>query len=231
VSAPRIYFISLFVSFRVLRGFSCFRGFFTVGKLISIRVDPALHFCIQSKKGGIDFAVIFIKLNRLITGVQLKKLKQVPDERGYILEILRNDDPFFQKFGQVYLSVIYPNVIKGWHFHKVQTDHFAVIKGLAKIVLYDQRQDSSTYNLINEFCVGELNPQLIVIPPMILHGVKGIGAEPAYLINCPTETYNYDKPDEYRIDPYDKTIPYDWQKSVDPALLGLDAEMKGGVDG
>jgi len=150
----------------------------------------------------------------LINGVQIKKLKNIPDERGLILEILRSDDPFFQKFGQVYLSVIYPGVIKGWHFHKIQTDHFAVIKGMAKIVLYDQRQESPTFNLTDEFFIGELNPQLIVIPPLVLHGVKGIGAEPVYLINCPTETYKYDKPDEYRIDPFDPTIPYDWHESV-----------------
>lgn len=151
----------------------------------------------------------------MINGVQVKQLKYVPDERGFILELLRSDDTFFQKFGQVYLSVIYPGVIKGWHFHKIQTDHFAVIKGMAKIVLYDQRQDSPTYNLINEFGIGELNPQLIVIPPLILHGVKGISTQPAYLINCPTETYNHNKPDEYRIDPHDPTIPYDWEKSID----------------
>jgi dTDP-4-dehydrorhamnose 3,5-epimerase len=151
----------------------------------------------------------------LITGVELKKLRQIPDERGFVLELLRSDDKFFKKFGQVYLSVVYPGVVKGWHFHKIQTDLFAVIKGMAKVVLYDQRPESPTFNTINELYLGELNPQLIVIPPLVLHGVKGIGAEPAYLINCPTEVYVYDKPDEYRIDPNDPAIPYDWHKSID----------------
>jgi len=151
----------------------------------------------------------------LIDGVQLKKLRQIPDERGFVLEILRADDPFFKKFGQTYLSVVYPGVVKGWHFHKIQTDHFTVIKGMAKVVLYDQRQDSKTFGTINEFFIGELNPMLIVIPPLVVHGMKGIGAEPAYLINCPSELYNYDKPDEYRIDPYDPSIPYNWRKPID----------------
>ncbi len=151
----------------------------------------------------------------MIDGVHLKKLKQIPDERGFVLEILRSDDSFYKKFGQAYLSVVYPAIVKGWHFHKIQTDHFAVIKGMAKVVLFDQRQDSKTFGELNEFFIGELNPVLLVIPPLVVHGMKGIGNKPAYLINCPTEVYNYDKPDEYRIDPYDPTIPYDWRKTID----------------
>lgn len=151
----------------------------------------------------------------MITGVEVKQLRQIPDERGFVLEILRSDDNFFKKFGQLYLSVVYPGVVKGWHFHKIQTDHFAVIKGMAKVVLFDQRQDSKTFGTINEFFIGELNPLLLVIPPLVVHGMKGVGTAPAYLINCPTEVYNYDNPDEYRIDPYDPSIPYNWRKSID----------------
>jgi len=146
----------------------------------------------------------------MIQGVEIKKLRVVPDERGIVMEILRSDDSFFKKFGQVYLSVVYPNVIKAWHYHKIQTDHFAVIKGMAKIVLYDQRKNSKTYQEINEFFLGEQNPNLILIPRMVVHGMKGIGIEPAYLINCPTELYNYKKPDEYRLDPFNSQIAYDW---------------------
>jgi dTDP-4-dehydrorhamnose 3,5-epimerase len=147
----------------------------------------------------------------MIQGVEIKKLRVIPDERGLVMEILRADDSFFKKFGQVYLSVVYPNVIKAWHYHKIQTDHFAVIKGMAKIVLYDQRRKSRTFKEINEFFFGEQNPCLIVIPSMVVHGMKGIGTEPAYLINCPTELYNYKKPDEYRILPFDAKIPYKWE--------------------
>ncbi|MEO0091464.1 MAG: dTDP-4-dehydrorhamnose 3,5-epimerase family protein [candidate division WOR-3 bacterium] len=147
----------------------------------------------------------------MIQGVEIKKLRVIPDERGLVMEILRADDSFFQKFGQVYLSMVYPEVIKAWHYHKIQTDHFAVIKGMAKVVLYDQRKNSTTYKEINEFFLGEQNPCLIVIPPLVVHGMKGIGIEPAYLINVPTETYNYQQPDEYRIDPFDPQIPYKWE--------------------
>jgi dTDP-4-dehydrorhamnose 3,5-epimerase len=146
----------------------------------------------------------------MIQGVEIKKLKVIPDERGFVMEILRLDDSFYKKFGQTYLSVVNPGVIKAWHYHKIQTDHFAVVKGMVKVALYDQREESKTYQEINEFFIGEQNPCLIVIPPMVVHGMKGISIEPAYLINCPTELYNYKQPDEYRINPVDPKIPYDW---------------------
>jgi dTDP-4-dehydrorhamnose 3,5-epimerase len=147
----------------------------------------------------------------MIDGVEIKKLRLIPDERGFLMEILRSDDKFFQKFGQVYVSVVYPGVIKGWHYHKLQTDYIAVIKGMAKLALYDRREDSPTAGMVKELFIGELNPCLIKIPPLVLHGMKGIGQEPAYFLNCPTELYNYEKPDEYRVDPNDPTIPYDWR--------------------
>jgi len=148
----------------------------------------------------------------LIHGVAIKKLRVIPDERGFVMEMLRCDDEIFQKFGQVYLSVAYPGVVKGWHYHKKQTDNFVVVKGMLKVVLYDQRKDSPTYGKINEFFMGERNPILLVIPPLIVHGVKAIGTEPGYLINCPTEPYNHEQPDEFRIPPHGGEIPYDWSR-------------------
>lgn len=148
----------------------------------------------------------------LIHGVAIKNLRVIPDERGFVMEMLRCDDEIFQKFGQVYLSVAYPGVVKGWHYHKKQTDNFVVVKGMLKVVLYDQRKDSPTHGMINEFFMGERNPILLVIPPLVVHGVKAIGTEPGYLINCPTEPYNHAEPDEFRIPPHSGEIPYDWSR-------------------
>jgi dTDP-4-dehydrorhamnose 3,5-epimerase len=147
-----------------------------------------------------------------IDGVVVKDLKVIPDERGWLMEIFRNDDKFFQKFGQVYLTVAYPGVVKGWHYHKVQTDHFCCVKGMLKVVLYDDRPDSPTRGEVNEFFLGEKNPQLVRIPAGVLHGMKGIGVEPALLINVPDEVYRYDQPDEFRVHPHDNDVPYDWER-------------------
>jgi dTDP-4-dehydrorhamnose 3,5-epimerase len=148
----------------------------------------------------------------LIDGVQTKPLKVIPDERGYLMEIIRRDDPFFSKFGQTYLTVVYPGVVKGWHWHKVQVDHFCVLKGMAKVALYDRREGSPTRGEVNEFFLGERNPIVLVIPNGVLHGMKGIGSEPALLLNLTTEPYNYAEPDEYRVPPHGGDVPYDWSR-------------------
>lgn len=148
----------------------------------------------------------------MIWGVKLKPLRVIPDERGRLMEMLRADDEIFIKFGQVYLTTAYPGVVKGWHYHKIQYDNMVVVKGMMKIVLYDSREDSPTRNEVNEFFLGEHNPQLLHIPPLVYHGFKCISETEAMVINIPTEVYNYKNPDEYRVHPYDNDIPYNWER-------------------
>ncbi|MGB4548466.1 MAG: dTDP-4-dehydrorhamnose 3,5-epimerase family protein [Syntrophales bacterium] len=148
----------------------------------------------------------------MIDGVKIKKLRVIPDERGRLMEILRSDDDFFTQFGQVYMTTAYPGVVKAWHYHKVQSDNMAVIRGMMKIVLYDSRRESKTFGEVNEFFAGEHNPVLIHIPPLVFHGFKCISTEEAVVINVPTEAYRYREPDEYRVDPHTKDIPYDWNR-------------------
>ena len=146
----------------------------------------------------------------MIDGVMVKKLKVISDERGRLMEILRADDEMFQGFGQVYMTTAYPGVVKGWHYHKLQDDHFICLKGMAKVVLYDPREGSPTKGAINEFFMGERNYMLLKIPKLVYHGFKGIGGTEALIVNMPTKLYNYKEPDEYRL-PFDTSeIPYDW---------------------
>lgn len=146
----------------------------------------------------------------MIDGVVVKKLNVIPDERGWLMEILRCDDEVFKKFGQVYFTTAYPGVVKAWHMHKKQTDNFTCIHGMMKVALYDSRKDSSTFGQIDEFFIGDKNPLLISVPPLVYHGFKAVGDKTAYFLSVPTEPYNYDKPDEFRLPPDTKKIPYDW---------------------
>ncbi|MBI5183244.1 MAG: dTDP-4-dehydrorhamnose 3,5-epimerase family protein [Nitrospinae bacterium] len=148
----------------------------------------------------------------MIQGVKIKRLKVIPDERGRLMEMLRSDDEVFERFGQVYMTTAYPGVVKGWHYHRVQNDNFVAIRGMMKVVLYDNRKDSSTFGEINEFFMGEHNPILLHIPNNVIHGFKCISDKEGIIINCPTELYNYDNPDEFRIDPYDNDLPYNWHR-------------------
>lgn len=147
-----------------------------------------------------------------IEGVTVKQLRVLCDERGRLMEMLRNDDELFKGFGQVYLTTAYPGVVKAWHYHRKQYDHFVVVSGMMKVVLYDAREDSPTKGTVNEFFLGEHNPILLQIPPMVYHGFKCISDREAIVINTPTEVYCYQEPDEYRVDPHTNDIPYDWAR-------------------
>ena len=148
----------------------------------------------------------------MITGVTVKKLKLVPDERGYLMEMMRCDDPFFNEFGQVYVSATYPGVVKGWHFHSEQSDNIVCVSGMIKLVLYDSRKTSETYGQLQEFFIGENNNTLVHVPKGVYHGWKCVSEKMALVVNCPDRMYDYKKPDEHRLDPHKNDIPYSWER-------------------
>ena len=144
-------------------------------------------------------------------GIKVQKLRLIPDERGWLMEMLRRDWEVFDKFGQAYVTACYPGVVKAWHYHKLQVDHFACVYGIAKLALYDSREDSPTRGMINEFYIGTLNPILVKIPSLVYHGFTAVGNEIAMIVNFPTELYNYEEPDEYRLPYDDPSVPYNWE--------------------
>ena len=146
----------------------------------------------------------------MIEGVKLIPLKKIPDERGKIMHMLRCNDPHFEQFGEVYFSFAYPEAIKGWHKHTKQTQFYAVIKGMIKLVLYDDRPESSTYQELMEVFTGDDNYQLIRIPVGVTNGYKTIGIEPAIIANCATTPHELDE--MLRFDPHNCHIKYDWKR-------------------
>lgn len=148
----------------------------------------------------------------MIQGVTTKKLKVIPDERGRLMEMLRSDDEMFTKFGQVYMTTTYPQVVKAWHFHKKQDDYITCVSGMLKLVLYDQREGSPTFGEVNEFFIGSHNPMLVKVPRTVFHGWKCVSENEAIVINVVTEPYNPAEPDEHRLDPHNNNIPYRWDR-------------------
>ena len=146
-----------------------------------------------------------------IDGVAIKQLRVIPDERGRLMEMLRSDDEVFERFGQSYVTTTYPGVVKAWHMHKKQNDNVVCVRGMIKLALYDGREGSSTKGEVMEIFLGEHRPILVHIPREVYHGWKCVSEYEAYVVNTPTELYDYDEPDEYRL-PFDaKEIPYDWE--------------------
>ncbi len=148
----------------------------------------------------------------MIDGVKIKKLRVIPDERGRLMEILRADDELFSEFGQVYVTTTYPTVVKAWHKHLKQSDNVVCVRGMIKLALYDPREDSPSFKEVTQFYLGVHNPLLVQIPPNIYHGWMCVSDEEAMIVNIPTEVYDYENPDEQRLDAHENDIPYDWRR-------------------
>jgi dTDP-4-dehydrorhamnose 3,5-epimerase len=144
----------------------------------------------------------------MIDGVRIIPLRQIVDERGKIMHMLKRTDPHFAGFGEIYFSCAWPGTVKAWHVHQRMTVNNAVISGHAKLVMFDGRPGSPTKGRLHEVFMGESNYVLVQIPPGIANGYKAYGDKLVVLANCATEPHD---PDEMiRIPPDDPSIPYDW---------------------
>lgn len=144
----------------------------------------------------------------MIPGTKIRPLRRIADERGNLTEMLRSDwDDIFPGFAMCYVSTSYPGVIRAWHRHPrtKQRDTFAVLEGMAKVVVYDE-----VTNEIDEHFIGEDNPVLLSFDGSKWHGFKAIGTRPCLLINFPDKLYDYKNPDEDRMPYHTDKIPYNW---------------------
>lgn len=144
----------------------------------------------------------------MIDGIKITPLRQIVDERGKIMHMLRCDTDVFQAFGEIYFSTVNPGAIKAWHIHKKMTLNYAVPVGNIKFVLHDDRDGSPTKGETQEVFLGPDNYCLVTVPPMIWNGFKGLGQMPALVANCATIAHDPDEID--RCDPFDAAIGYDW---------------------
>jgi dTDP-4-dehydrorhamnose 3,5-epimerase len=124
------------------------------------------------------------------------------------MHMLRCDDPHFERFGEIYFSVVRPGVVKGWHLHRRMTLNYAVPVGRVRLVLFDDRERSPTRGKLEEILLGGEDYRLVRIPPGIWNGVLGLGGTPSVIANCATEPHD---PDEIMRRPAaDARIPYAW---------------------
>ena len=145
----------------------------------------------------------------MIEGDKITPLKQIFDERGKIMHMIRADSEVFTQFGEIYFSCINTGAIKAWHLHKQMTLNYAAIYGEIKFVLYDNRPNSKTKGCIDEYFLSPENYCLITVPPMVWNGFKGIGTKDSIVANC--ATIPHDPLEIERKSAFDTSIPYDWQ--------------------
>ncbi|MSQ28202.1 MAG: spore coat protein [Dehalococcoidia bacterium] len=146
----------------------------------------------------------------MIDGLDIKPLVRHADDRGYLAEMLRADDPIYRGFGQANVTMTYPGVVKAWHYHNEQDDLWVCVKGMIRAAMYDMREASPTFGQVQEVYMGDHNPVLVRIPIGVAHGYKVVGNDPAIIIYFVTTPYDRSHPDEFRI-PWDSPdIPFDW---------------------
>ena len=136
----------------------------------------------------------------MIHDVKITPLKIIADDRGKVMHMLRSDDKIFQKFGEIYFSTIYKNKIKAWHLHKESTLNYVCVKGIVKLVLFDDRSESKSKGEIQEITMSKDNYSLVTIPKNIWNGFKGIGEDESIVANCLTLPHN--EMEMVRVDPF-----------------------------
>lgn len=144
----------------------------------------------------------------MIDGVKITPLRQIHDERGKVMHMLKTTDEHFDQFGEIYFSCVYPDVVKAWHLHQTMTLNYAVPVGRIKFVLYDDRPSSPTKGEVQELILGPDNYLLVTVPPLVWNGFKGLGTEMSLVANC--ASIPHDPHEISRVDPDNNSIPYDW---------------------
>ena len=144
----------------------------------------------------------------MIDGVKIIPKKQIIDERGKIMHMIRNDDENFTKFGEIYFSYSHPNTVKAWHLHKRMTVNYVCVVGKVKLVLFDDRENSSTKGSYQELILSPEDYFLVTIPPNIWNGFKGLGKSESIIANC--LTLPHDEKEMVRKEPSDKNFNYNW---------------------
>jgi len=148
---------------------------------------------------------------RLIEGVAIREVLNVPKSNGYLTEIFRRDWPEAHgEVDQIFQVVLEPGAISAWHAHSETIDRLFVCHGLMRIVLYDARPDSPTRGAINELRFGTIRPALIHVPPRVWHGVQNVSQGPAILINAVDRAYDYEDPDHWRAPVDSPAIPFNF---------------------
>ena len=145
----------------------------------------------------------------MIHDVKITPLKIISDNRGKGMRMLRTDSQVFEKFGEIYFSTIYHQSIKGWHLHKESTLNYVCIKGKVKLVLFDNRKESSTKGVYQELILSPEDYFLVTIPPNIWNGFKGLDKAESIIANCLTLPHN--EREMVRKDLFDKSFSYKWE--------------------
>jgi dTDP-4-dehydrorhamnose 3,5-epimerase len=143
-----------------------------------------------------------------IKDVIITQLKIIKDDRGSVMHMMRRDSGIFKSFGEIYFSTIFKNSVKAWHLHKEATLNYACVSGKVKLVLFDNRNKSSSKGVYEEIILSPKNYFLITVPPNIWNGFKGLDNGESIIANC--LNLPHDEKEMVREDPLSVKFQYNW---------------------
>ncbi len=149
-----------------------------------------------------------------VDGVVETELRQITDDRGAVLPMLRNDPREPVKFGECYFSEVLPGAIKAWKRHREQTQNVAVPVGRIRLVVYDDRPSSATRGNLQVRELGRPDAYVRVrIPPGVWYGFACVGNTPALIANCADCPHDPAEGESRAAN--DPALPYEWGRGAD----------------
>jgi dTDP-4-dehydrorhamnose 3,5-epimerase len=146
---------------------------------------------------------------KIIKGVVLTSLNQIKDERGAVFHVIKNNSETFYSFGEAYFSKINENIIKGWKYHKEMKQNFCVPYGELKLVLFDDRVNSSTRGIVNEIILSDNENYIrVTIPENIWYSFKCLSIDYCLLLNI--ANIEHKENESLHMDINNDVIPYKW---------------------
>jgi dTDP-4-dehydrorhamnose 3,5-epimerase len=149
------------------------------------------------------------RVEERIEGVQTREVKNIVTGNGVTTELFRKDWGIAsaEVTAMIYVT-LRPGAVSAWHMHRLKTDHLFAVGGALRVVLWDDREDSSTRGRVDVLNLSPMRPMLVVIPPGVWHGVQVLGNEPGAFVNFFDREYDYEDPDDWRLPPDSTEVPY-----------------------
>ncbi len=152
--------------------------------------------------------MVFLRYT-MIQGLAIKKVILHRDERGFFAELLKAGEETFHEIRQTSYSETRLGVVKAFHVHDYW-EVWCVIKGRARVVLYDGRPDSPTRGETQVIFAGEDDFQTIAIPPNVAHGYQALGPSPMGIIYHAEQPYDSSRRQIEHIPHDDPAINFQW---------------------
>lgn len=147
-------------------------------------------------------------MDQIIKDLIVTPLKQINHPKGDIYHGMKKSDDGFYGFGEAYFSTIVKDEIKGWKKHTKMVLNLVVPMGEIEFVIYDDREESPTFNNFFSIRLSQKNYKRLTIPFGVWMAFKGIGEGTNVLLNIASIEHD---PSEALIKELDE-IEYNWIK-------------------